>query len=427
MSAGVEGYLLQRRKGKATAPKLRLTEKLLSALPVDAKVYRVHDDQVPGLSVRVWPSGKKVLELVKKQNGKPVTVRLGAVGEIPLAGPKGARARAQKALADISAGINPNTARKVSKAKLDAESFTLEQALSDYLYTYNLSAKTAREYEATLRRYVSDWLPLPLARLTPAAIQQRHRTVADTAPVAANALVRVLRLLVRHGHRKFRDTATGLSPLPDWSSDTMSRRWKPEKRRRRYIEPADLSAWWAATAELKNTAGRDLFRFLLLTGLRVSEAKNMTWDMVNMRAGSLHLPSTKSGESLDVPLNEPALAILRERHTQGNPHPFPLTETKHLTRKVVAACGVDFSPHDLRRSFISYAALCNVASAATKALVNHAQPEGSVTDGYMVFSLDTLREPAERIGAFILHQVETRKADVVELKKADFADCIVAR
>ena len=87
MSAGVEGYLLQRRKGKATAPKLRLTEKLLSALPVDAKVYRVHDDQVPGLSVRVWPSGKKVLELVKKQNGKPVTVRLGAVGEIPLSCP----------------------------------------------------------------------------------------------------------------------------------------------------------------------------------------------------------------------------------------------------------------------------------------------------------------------------------------------------
>ena len=47
--------------------------------------------------------------------------------------------------------------------------------------------------------------------------------------------------------------------------------WYKEKRRRTYIKPYELKAWWGAVYDLENDTYRDLLLLLLFTGLRQSE------------------------------------------------------------------------------------------------------------------------------------------------------------
>ena len=63
--------------------------------------------------------------------------------------------------------------------------------------------------------------------------------------------------------------------------------------------------------------------------------------------------------------------------------------------------GVDFTVHDLRRSFATIAESLDIPAYALKCLLNHTQ-KSDVTSGYLVVTTERLREPMEKLCSYIL-------------------------
>ena len=63
---------------------------------------------------------------------------------------------------------------------------------------------------------------------------------------------------------------------------------------------------------------------------------------------------------------------------------------------MAAACGIEISAHDLRRTFITIAESADISPLALKALVNHALGS-DVTSGYVQMTTERLREPAQKV------------------------------
>ena len=78
-----------------------------------------------------------------------------------------------------------------------------------------------------------------------------------------------------------------------------------------------------------------------------------------------------------------------------------IVETKKFTARVSERCGLDFTLHDLRRTFITIAESLDIPHYALKRLLNH-RISGDVTGGYIVIDAERLRAPVERVAARIL-------------------------
>lgn len=162
---------------------------------------------------------------------------------------------------------------------------------------------------------------------------------------------------------------------------------------------------------------RDFLLTTLFTGLRRSEVLALRWENIDLKANTLHLPSTKNGDPLTLPLSEFLAQLLTKRaeSAAGSLWVFSgpgksghLVETKKFLRRVAAGAGVSFTLHDLRRTFITIAESLDVPYYALKRLLNH-RTSGDVTGGYIVVNAERLRQPVELVAQRILELKEPRE------------------
>jgi integrase len=108
---------------------------------------------------------------------------------------------------------------------------------------------------------------------------------------------------------------------------------------------------------------RQLARFALTTGLCRHNVTHLGWDRVNLERRVLWVSAEdmKQGDALGIPLNDDALAVLKEQ--QGvhadwvfpyNGKPVHLTSTKAWHRVLTTAGIEDFTWHDLRHTWASW-------------------------------------------------------------------------
>ena len=94
------------------------------------------------------------------------------------------------------------------------------------------------------------------------------------------------------------------------------------------------------------------------------------------------------------------------------PSPFALEE-------VARRSGVPFCIHDLRRTFATIADSLDIPGYAVKALLNH-KGGSDVTQGYVVASIERLREPMQKIEAYVLRCAGVEaSAEVLPFERAD--------
>ena len=126
----------------------------------------------------------------------------------------------------------------------------------------------------------------------------------------------------------------------------------------------------------------------------------------------LRVEETKTGEALELPITRQLAALLERRRLEANasnggaqPWVFPSTgasghavELQHLYRRISRAAGTKFWFHGLRNVFITVAEReLMLPRSLTKRLVNHARGS-DVTESYAAdWSVEQLREPAQRI------------------------------
>lgn len=79
-------------------------------------------------------------------------------------------------------------------------------------------------------------------------------------------------------------------------------------------------------------------------------------------------------------------------------------EPKKIIAKIAVKAGIEFTLHDLRRTFTTTAESLNVGTYTIKRLLNHKTKRDDVTAGYTVLTPEELRKPAQAIEDEILIQ-----------------------
>lgn len=368
------------------------------------------DDQLKGFALRVTSTGAKSFIVETRINGKVRRKTLGRYGRLTA---EEARNEAKKFLGNVAGGGDPITAAKVHRAR----KVTLADVLEEYLATRKgLKPRTVQDYHQALSEVCPDWLDKPLANINKDAVARRHAEHGERSPSRANAAMRVLRAVFNFAQARYED-AEGHSLFPDNAVARLSqtRAWYRVGRRQSYIRPHELPSWYAAVQSLRkshcsheqNVA--DLLFMLLLTGLRRNEGMTLAWSDVDLNARTLTQRETKNGEPLTLPLATQLYELLAERHAQATtPYVFPgraqdrpMVEPRGPMGWVSSESGVDFTLHDLRRTFVTVAEGLDISAYAIKRLVNHSVG-GDVTAGYIVYDIDRLREPMQRIADRII-------------------------
>ncbi|MFC4271796.1 tyrosine-type recombinase/integrase [Sneathiella chungangensis] len=383
-------------------PKLKLTQTTINALPYTEKGQVLYSDRdLPGFYLIVGNQSKTFVAQ-KDIRGKTVRYSIGKNGQVTH---DNARKIAKDKLYMMSQGINPNAEQK-QKAK---EAISLEETLKEYLIARrNLKPRTKSDYQYILDRYLADWKIKAMTGITKDMIGLRHEKIArENGPSTANKVMRVLRALFNYVH-----ATHDICPTNPVMYLTHVRGWYKETRRRTHIKPSDLKAWWNAVHRLENDTYRDFLLFLLFTGLRRNEGAKLKWSDIRFSEKTFTIENTKNGDPLTLPLSDYLIGLLMSRRKRyGNyEYVFPgpgklgyLAEPKKGVYKVINNSGVQFTCHDLRRTFITIAEGLDISAYALKRLINHRVTD--ITGGYIILDVERLRDPVERIAEFILGKV----------------------
>ena len=409
--------------GKRTAKvKLTLTKRTVESLQPSDKPWIAWDDRLSGFGVRVHPSGTKTFLVNYRtgSGGRRARNRRVGVGRCDHLAPEEARRLAQELLGRVARGEDPARERAESRGIP-----TLREAFEEYL-TANPNRKRSTEalYQSQMRYCLGDWLARPLDTITRREVEGRFHLASQRHGWAtANHVIALLRSVYR---RPCVDHEGLRNPVDLWLAGG-GRYHKPV--RRRISSPAEvLPRWWAGIeAEVSVPATRDIFRFGMYTGMRRGEIMGLRWERVDLERRILRVEETKTGEPLELPITR-QLAALLERRLQdahfGNGHGwvFPSTgstghavELQHLYHRISQAAGTKFWFHGLRNVFITVAEReLMLPRSLTKRLVNHARGS-DVTESYAAdWSVEQLREPAQRIADRIDELARGSATDRVE-------------
>ena len=320
-----------------------------------------------------------------------------------------ARKKALTLLSDMAEGRNPNAEKKQAVTSR----ITLADAFDAFFAARpHLSPHTILNYSRSSRIYLKAWRRKPVNEITRQMVLKRHQELsAEIGKTTANNVMRHLRSV-------YNFTAATHDDFPPNPVTilTQARAWHREQRRQTLVTAQDLPQWWKAVMAEPDYA-RDFLLMALFTGMRRGELMALRWENVDLVARTLHLPRTKNGDPLHLPLSSFLVDLLAERKKQAgeSPYVFPgpgkqghLMETKKFLLRVSAGSGVTFTLHDLRRTFITIAESLDVPYYALKRLLNH-RANGDVTGGYIVVNAQRLRGPVEQVAARILELADVRQ------------------
>lgn len=405
-------------------PTLNLTKTAVEGLPfAENGVALYYDEKLRGFGVRVSKTSKSYFA-ENRVNGKTRRVKIGAHGsEITT---EAARKKAQSYLSQMNEGIDLNAGKRKI---ISRNSITLEKVFADYIDTRkDLKPKTHYDYKNVMRLCFDDWARKSLVDINQSMVVARHKKIGETQGKAyANLSMRVLRAIFNFAIAHY-DDAIQSNPVKGLSE---TRAWYKVDRRRTFIKAHEFPAVFDALDKLEETkvttkaeAIRDYVLLLLMTGLRRQEGAKLQWRDIDFTAKTLTITDTKNGEVHTLPLTDFMFDMLNRRYENRimeNPYVFPgngeknrfLVEPRKQMMKVWQLSGVNFTVHDLRRTFATIAE--NLVSAyQLKRLLNHKSSD--VTAGYVISDVETLRSAMQRITDKILTEAgRDKSAEVIQL------------
>jgi len=400
------------------------TKPLLEALPLAPSGQRItyHDTHknAAGLQLRVSASAKSFI-VQRRVNGKPERVLLGKFPVMTIE-------QARRAAAEVNATIAKGTSPAAEKKRQRLEAKTLQQVMDDYVKSRKtLKPRTVTDMAHAFREVCPDWLSKPLTTITPDMVKKRHHKHGEErSPARANLAARYLRALFNFAIAEYPDDEgkplVAINPVKKLSQ---TKAWYRVDRKQTLIKPHELAPWFAAVQALPNPDIRDYLTLLVLTGLRREEALGLTWENVDLTGRTLTVIDPKNHHDHTLPLSDFLLELLTLRQAVSvSPHVFADTAGRRISNfryalaTIEKASGVRATPHDLRRTFATVAESLDIPAYALKRLLNHATG-ADVTAGYIVASVERLREPMQKITDYILKAAGVKvTAAVIDIKQA---------
>ncbi len=386
-------------------PTMKLSKASIEKIPpVERGQVDYYDTDDRGFGLRVTPDSKTFM-VYRRIKGQPKKSYI-PIGRLGAYTPEQARQVAREYIRQMEQGENPHP-----KAQPKFETITVADLHRQYMSTKKtLAPATVRQYAAWMDNHFKDWQALPAEAITGSMVLNRlERMEVINGKVQAINAVKLLRSLFRFGMALYPDTIKR-NPV-DGVREVRERDWAKRKRRTTFITPEDLPVWFKAVEAYDNPKGRDYLLTLLYTGLRRNEAARLKWSDIDFRAKTFtFIPEKKRGErpeddQVTMPMSEQLYRVLLKRRAMGyeneyvfpGKHPAPfLSNPDNYKRDIIKASGVQFCPHDLRRTFITIAESLDIPHYSLKALLNHSMGN-DVTGGYIQITPERLREPMQKI------------------------------
>jgi integrase len=260
-----------------------------------------------------------------------------------------------------------------------------------------------------------------VAEITHADVEQLHRQVTATAPIAANRAVALL------------SKAMSLAIRWGWRTDNPCHgiERNQEERREPYLTPAELGRLCGALNRRQGKLEAACIAFLMLTGARRGEALTARWRDFDPAAGVWTKPSshTKQKRTHRVPLSAAARAVLVQLAERLAPHEsaadayvFGGPGMIHRLRGTWGAVREEaklprLRLHDLRHAYASVLASGGLSLPIIGALLGHSTP--TTTARYAHLLDDPLRQATERVGSLWQALSDGAKGDVVPLRSGE--------
>lgn len=395
---------------KATSKKL--TKSFVESIPLTVSgqaFYR--DTQIAGFGLRVGTTSKTYIA-EGKVNGKTIRTTIGKHGVFTA---EQARLEARQILVMCAQGVNPADEKKERRAK----SVTLSQAFEDYLKARKaLKPRTIYDYRRFMKTYLLDWTDKPISAISKDMVAQRHAKLGETSEAQANLTMRFVRALFNFAAGQYEDSK-GHSLVTENPVKRLSqtRAWYRVQRKQTVIKSHELAPWYKSVMNLKNDnhirsreTVRDFLLLVLFSGLRREEAAQLSWDNVDLQAGTLTVTDTKNHQDHTLPLSDFLHELFQRRKIGASGKSvFPgdgagghMVEPRKQMAKVIQESGVHFTVHDLRRTFITVAESLDISAYALKSLLNH-KMSNDVTAGYIIKDPERLRVPMQKITDYLLN------------------------
>lgn len=379
--------------------KFRFTMKTLEALPPHDRNSpstncEYSDDDCIGLRVLVSKNGRKFFDFRYVYNKRKRVVR---IGEFPAVTVAEARARVNEHKNMLSKGVDPLG----EKNKDSSVPLLADFAEKDYLPWAKQHKKSWRFDQLKLE---ADIIPalgkLTLSAITMRDIQQfiakiKERTSGPTANRFYALLSKLFNLAVEW-------------QIIEKSPCKGLKKFKESSGRERFLSKDEIQRFFVALDQHGETTSVCVVKFLLFTGVRLSEALQTRWDDVDMENGTLliSMNRSKSGKSRRVTLNSLAMIILEKMQhfrTQSNPYVFPGKKPgehhgspKRLfesARKLSKISGLRL--HDLRHTYASLAVEGGATLYEVQKLLGHGSSQ--MTQRYAHLSDASLKKVAENV------------------------------
>ena len=367
----------------------RLTDAAIARLRPREREYTVWDRSVPGLGVRVRPTGGKTYVLLRKAGGRTDRVSLGAASS---KGIDEARRECHARQANPEPERAPEPPRAVPLFRDFVEGVWKETHFDRY------KPSTRRTVSYILkRRLIPAFGAKPIDRITPGQVRRWFDAYSRTAPGNANNALnqfrQIMNLAITLGHLDA-DPARGIR-----------RNRRPTLTR--FLSREEIDRLHAA---LDRAAGKgeglrqqaDIVRLLLLTGCRRGE-------IVELRHSEVHdemlvLADSKTGPR-KVPLGTEARRILERQPRTESPFVFPSPldpacprgRELSLWHRVRRDAGIeDVRLHDLRHTHASHAVMNGVPVPVVSRLLGHSNVR--MTLRYAHLADREIEAAAERVG-----------------------------
>jgi integrase len=375
-------------------PKLDLTQAFVKKTKVPESLNGIdhYDERMPGLLLKVLPSGRKTY-YIRYKNPKKVNCQR-KIGNAEILSLSQARALARRKLAEVAMGEDPFKDAPLNLSPT-LEAFA-ENDYIPYVKTYKKS------WEMDISRIRNHLLPY-FGTMRMKDIEKRdvvqliNDQLPDYKPGSINRVIILLRYMFNLAIKweiegVFRNPTAGIPLL------------KENNQVERFLSAEDAKALLIAIKASKNPMLQHIVSMLILTGARKREVLDAKWEDFDMERTSWRIPNTKAGKARIVPLSDTATALLTKlRKKKRSPYAFanPITlkpyksiyYSWHTARKEAGLDDVRI--HDLRHSFASFLVNAGRSLYEVQTLLGHTQIK--TTQRYAHLSTTSLRAASNEV------------------------------
>ena len=370
------------------------------------------DLSIPGLGLRIYPSGRKSFVLSYRIAGRKRLMTLGNYGTLTL---EQARKLAKKHLVEIIDQKDP-----LQQKQSAAHTKTIKALCETYMERHaTVHKKSWKDDERRINKYIlPKWANLKVNSIKRADVAALHSKIGIKHKYEANRLLVLLSKIFQLAKR------WGVLPEESYNPAREIDHFK-EIKRDRWVTPEELPKLAEAIDKEKNLQARYAIWLYLLIGARKSELLKAKWDDIDWGRKELRLPITKSGKTHYLPLSTAALEVIKKIPIlENNPYIFTGNkEGKHLVnidkawRRIRKHAQIeDVRLHDLRRTVGSWLAQSGNSLHLIGRILNHSNT--ATTAIYARFGQDTLREALENHGKKLMGIADKKEgAEIISICK----------